>query len=142
MTNQTEHLDERTRHMLQECRTLATKRLPPLKDSIEELRTQSISSPNLDGMPHGSSNGDASANRLIRLEKREREYERELARLERLRKACRRAIRPLELRRRIFYESYYIEAEKASRARAEAGIAERTATKYIADIRAKKETGE
>ena len=135
-------LDERIKNTLQECRALINMEIPAIKECIKELQMQTISSPKLDGMPRGGAAGDAMANRLKRLEK----YESDLAftrrRLERLQKAAKRAVNGLEVRRRIFYESYYISGEKAAVARAEAGIAERTAGKYIADVRTKKETGD
>lgn len=139
---QEQQIDGRTRNMLLECRELITKELPALKECIKELRMQTISSPKMDGMPHGSATGDAMANRLKRMEKYESDLEHTLRRLEGLQRAARDAVAALEMRRRIFYESYYICGEKASVARREAGIAERTAGKYIADVRAKKETGE
>ena len=135
-------LDERTRNTLQECRALINTEIPAIEECIRELRMQTISSPKLDGMPHGGAAGDAMVNRLKRLEKYESELSYNKRRLERLQNATKRAIKGLEMRRRIFYESYYINGEKAAVARAEAGIAERTASKYIADVRAKKETGE
>lgn len=141
MTTQ-EQLDERTRNMLQECRDLVNTDIPAIEECIRELRLQTISSPKMDGMPHGSAAGDAMANRLKRLEKYESELAYNKRRLERLQNATKRAIKGLETRRRIFYESYYVAGEKAAVARVEAGIAERTASKYIADVRAKKETGE
>lgn len=139
---QEQQLDERTKSILQECRELINTDIPALEECIREMQLQTISSPKMDGMPHGSAAGDAMANRLKRLEKYESELTHNRRRLERLQSAARRAIRALETRRRIFYESYYISGEKAAVARVEAGIAERTAGKYIADVRTKKETGE
>lgn len=135
-------LDERTRNTLQECRTLINTEIPAIEECIRELRMQTISSPKLDGMPRGGAAGDAMANRLKRLEKYESDLEYTKRRLERLQKAAKRAVNGLEVRRRIFYESYYIGGEKAAVARVEAGIAERTAGKYIADVRTKKEAGD
>ena len=139
---QNQQLDERTKNMLQECRDLVNTDIPAIEECIREMRLQTISSPKMDGMPHGSAAGDAMANRLKRLEKYESELAYNKRRLERLQNAAKRAIKGLETRRRIFYESYYVDGEKAAVARVEAGIAERTASKYIADVKAKKETGE
>jgi hypothetical protein len=139
---QEQQLDERTKGILQECRELITEDIPALKECIREIRLQTISSPKLDGMPHGSTTGDAMTNKIKRLERYESDLKCNLRRLERLQSAAKRAVRGLEARRRIFYESYYICGEKAAVARMEAGIAERTASKYIADVRAKKETGD
>lgn len=126
--------------MLTRCKRLAAK-LATTEESIKELRMQTISSPKMDGMPHGSAQGDASAGRLARLEAREREYERDRRDLTLLRQTARRVIKLLDAKRRIFYEAYYIDAEKASAARKEAGISERTASRYINDV-IKKETGD
>ena len=139
---QEQQLDERTKNMLQECRDLVNTDIPAIEECIKELRLQTISSPKMDGMPHGSAAGDAMANRLKRLEKYESELAYNKRRLERLQNATKRAIKGLEMRRRIFYEAYYVNGEKAAVARVEAGIAERTAGKYIADVRTKKETGD
>lgn len=135
-------LDERTKNTLQECRALINTEIPAIEECIRELRMQTISSPKLDGMPRGGAVGDAMANRLKRLEKYESDLSFTKRRLERLQKAAKRAVNGLEVRRRIFYESYYIGGEKAAVARAEAGISERSATRYIGDVTTKKETGD
>ena len=41
------------------------------EDYLEELRRQTISSPNMDGMPHGSAQGDAMARLMIRKQQAE-----------------------------------------------------------------------
>lgn len=93
-------------------------------------------------MPKGAGGGDANANRLIMFEKREREIERGKRRLARVRNAAERAISPLKPQQRIFYHAYYIEALKISAAQAEARISERTAIRYLKEVRTKKETGD
>ena len=139
---QEQQLDERTKSILQECRELINTDIPALEECIREMQLQTISSPKLDGMPHGSAAGDAMANRLKRLEKYESELAHNRRRLERLQSAARRATRALEARRRIFYESYYVCGEKASVARTEAGISDRTATRYINEVRTRNEAGD
>lgn len=139
---QTERVDERTKGLLMECRKLAQE-IALREEGLRELRMRTISSPRLDGMPHSSGSMDASTNKLIQIERREREIQRDKGRLQRLRSAARRVVKPLKPEQCIFYTEYFIEAQKARTARIMAGISERTMTNYLAIIRgAKKETGE
>lgn len=125
----------RTKDMLQKCRELAQE-IQLREEGLKELRAQTISSPKLDGMPRGNVGHNANDNRLIQIEKRERDIERDKRKLERLRNDARRAIRPLKPEQRIFYAEYFIEAQKARAARTMAGISKRTATRYLGEIRA------
>lgn len=131
-------IDGRTAAMLAGVRALAEE-IAPREAGLYELRTRSIGSPAMDGMPRGGGARDANAERLARIERVEQAISRDKRRLERKRQEARRAIRTLDARRRIFYTAYYIDADKASAARVLAGVSQRTAMRYIKDI--KKEAG-
>ena len=134
-----ERIDKRTRHILKEARELA-KEIELKEEGLRELLMQTVSSPSMDGMPKGSGGHDASAARLAREEAMREDIQRGKERLQRIRRAANRGIKPLSASRRIFYQIYYIDAQKASAARTMARISERTAQRYISDIN-KKETG-
>ena len=134
-------LDERTKNTLRRCRDFA-KEVKLREEGLHELRMQTISSPNMDGMPGGSRSVDASTRRLISIEKRERDLERDKRSLETMRRAAGSALEGLKPEQRVFYREYYIEAHKASTARVIAGISERTAMRYLQLIQENKKTGD
>lgn len=105
--------------------------LDRLRESLAELEGQTIGSPKLDGMPHGGSQSDAMAGRLIRkqrLEERVRDAERQLRRAI---NTAKRVIAPLPARMRLFYEAYYIEGYKLEDACSYARVCIRTGNTYV-----------
>ena len=126
--------------MLMEARDLADE-LGRMRDALREMELETISSPNMDGMPAGSSDGDGIGRRLARIESMRAKVEREEGRLERLRKRCMGYIRGLRAAERMFLTAYYLDAEKAVRAAMIARISDKTAGRYIKRIE-KKEAGD
>ncbi len=108
--------------------------LERLEDGLEELKRRTISSPNMDGMPHGSSQGDALPAALIRMQDMEDKLGRTSERLRRAQNAARRIIRQLPVVKRIFYEAYYVEHDKHDAACRVAGISESTGYRYMRQL--------
>jgi hypothetical protein len=133
-------LDRRDKYILHECRELAQE-IALREEGLVELSTKTIGSPNMDGMPKGSGTHSASDSRLMQIEKYEHDLERDKRRLERLRRDARGAIKPLKVAQRVFYEEYFVQAQKAHVARLMAGISQRTMTNYLAEARIDKEIG-
>lgn len=133
-------LDKRDKYILHECRELAQE-IRLREEGLQELRMKTIGSPNMDGMPKGSGTHSASDNRLIQIEKYERDIEHSKRRLERLKDAARAVIKPLKVAQKVFYQEYFVEAQKAHIARTMAGVSERTMTNYLAEARIDKEIG-
>lgn len=100
------------------------------EDYLEELQRQTISSPNMDGMPKGSAQGDAAARLMIRKQQAEAKLEQAKRQLERSKKAARRVIAKLDVRMARFCEAYFIEGEKLEAASAFAGVCVRTGSNY------------
>ena len=134
-------LDKRDKYILHECRELAQE-IKLREEGLKELRMQTVASPNMDGMPKGSGNASAIANRVIQIEKRTKDIERDKRRLERLKERARAALKPLKVAQKVFYQEYFVEAQKAHVARTLAGISERTMTNYLAAACIDKETGD
>lgn len=137
---QAQYMSDNTKNMLIRCRDWA-KEIKLREDGLRELRTRTISSPNLDGMPRGGGDADANARRMIGIEKRESELKQERRGLNALKNKAKKALEGLKPSQRIFYQEYYIECHKCAAARVLAGISERTAMRYIQMIQGKKETG-
>lgn len=104
------------------------------EDYLEELRRQTISSPNMDGMPHGSAQGDAMARLMIRKQKAEERLKYAKEQLERSRQEARRILFRFSTPQRRFYEAYYVEGEKLETAAMFAGVSLRTGTRYIGQV--------
>lgn len=107
------------------------KEVRTLQDGLEELKRQTISSPKMDGMPHGSTQGDGIAAVMIRKEKQEQSLASAQRRLERAAKAAQRVVRSLPSSKRLFYAAYYIDGEKQLTACDVAGISESTGYRYM-----------
>lgn len=101
------------------------------EDYLEELRRQTISSPNMDGMPHGSAQGDAMARLMIRKQKAEERMQYARENLERSRREAARILSRFDTRQRRFYEAYYMEGDTLEAAAMFAGVSLRTGTRYI-----------
>jgi hypothetical protein len=108
-----------------------------LRDNLREAELQTISSPNMDGMPKGSGDGDAIARQIMnkdRLLSKLRGAEKALKRSRTIAgKALRNAKAPL----RMFCEVYFLEAGCLEAACIYARIDKRTGERYSADINRK-----
>lgn len=85
----------------------------------------------MDGMPHGSSKGDAMASLLVQKQSMEELVGNASDRLRRAQNVARRIIKPMPAAKRLFYETYYIENGKFSTACAIARISESTGYRYM-----------
>lgn len=112
------------------------------EDYLEELRRQTISSPNMDGMPHGSAQGDAMARLMIRKQQAEERLKYAKEQLERSRQEARHILFRFSTPQRRFYEAYYVEGEKLEAAAMFAGVCKRTACSYIKQVSEKDTKGE
>lgn len=114
----------RARRLLEELRKL--------KKELDEQRIVALRSPPLDGVPGRCADADRMTARLIRIEKMERR-ESALLRMavgaqEAAQRVCRRMT---DQRMRLFFETYYADAQTLQTARRIAGIAQRTALQYV-----------
>ena len=102
-----------------------------LEDGLKELEHRTISSPNMDGMPHGSSQGDAMALLMIHKQRQVERIGNALERFKKAQNAARRIIKDMPASKRLFYEAYYVEHGKHSLACMIARISERTGYRYM-----------
>lgn len=107
------------------------------KDGLRELRllSVSISSPNMDGMPKGSTNADKNARVLARIEAQEREIAALSAELDRAKVIARRAIDELTGAFKTFCESYYLDGDPFEVAQAACAMSERQCRRYMQAIK-------
>lgn len=106
--------------------------LRKLRKELDEQRTVALRSLPLDGMPGRCADADRMTARLIRIEQMERR-ESALLRMavgaqEAARRVCRRMT---DQRMRLFFETYYADAQPLETARRIAGVALRTALQYV-----------
>ena len=85
----------------------------------------------MDGMPHGSSHGDAMASLLVQKQRMEERVGNASDRLRRAQMIARRIIKPMPAPKRLFYEAYYIENGKLAAACLIARISESTGYRYM-----------
>ena len=119
--------------MLRRCRDLADE-IARLRDNLKEEELRTISSPNMDGMPHGTSTGDAIPRQILRKDKflsKLRTAERALKRSQNL---ARKALQHVKAPFRMFCEAYFIEAAAFDDAVAYARIDKRTGERYRAAV--------
>lgn len=102
-----------------------------LQERLDEMQQQTVSSPRLDGMPRGGSQGDAMASALIQRQAQEERLQRAQKRLQKAQKDARRITARLPAPMRLFYEAYYIDSEKIDVSCSIARISESTAYRYI-----------
>lgn len=93
-----------------------------------------MSSPNLDGMPKGSSTGDAIARQVARADALREKIERVEKALKKTRNAGRKAISEARAPLRMFCEVYFLENRPLEAACSYARIDKRTGERYRADI--------
>ena len=126
-------LTDKERHMLRRARDLADE-VERLRENLRELELQTISSPNMDGMPHGSGAGDALARRVIRKEKIESKLRSAERALNRSRTVGGKALRGVKASMRMFCEAYFIGAASLEESCRYARIDERTGERYCAIV--------
>lgn len=105
--------------------------LRKLRRELDEQRTVALRSLPLDGMPGRCADAERMTARLIRIEKMERR-ESALLRMavgaqEAAQRVCRRMT---DQRMRLFFETYYADAQAFETAIRTAGVAQRTACRY------------
>lgn len=98
---------------------------------LEELQRQTIGSPNMDGMPKGTSQGDVMDRLMIRKQEAEERLQRAIRRLERSKRTAGRILSRLDVGMARFYEAYYVNGEKLEAAAVFAGVSPRTGSNYI-----------
>ena len=128
------NLTELDREALLEVRT-AEKRVQDLEDGLRELELKTISSPNMDGMPKGSSDGDASTRRLISMERAKHRLKMAEKDLRTARRRAERVCRKMDGHMRSFCESYYVDCQPFSVAQKLSGVSERQCYRYMQDIK-------
>ena len=102
-----------------------------LQERLDEMQLQTVSSPRLDGMPRGGSQGDAMASMLIQRQAQEDLLQRAQKRLQKAQKDAERITVRLPAPMRLFYAAYYIDGEKFDAACSIARISESTAYRYL-----------
>ena len=111
------------------------KRVQDLRDGLRELEAKTISSPNMDGMPRGSGDGDASARRLISLERAKHRLKMAEKDLQTARRRAERVCRKMDGHMRGFCEAYYVDCQPFSVAQKLSGVCERQCYRYMQDIK-------
>lgn len=126
-------LTNRERFMIRRARDLQDE-LTRLKECLKEAELQTISSPNMDGMPHGSGDGDAMARKIIRKDKLEQKIRTAERALKRSRAIGTKALRNVKAPIRMFCEAYFFECATFEESCAYARISERSGDGYRAMI--------
>ena len=126
-------MTERDKWHLRRARDLVDE-VTRLRDNLREAELQTISSPNMDGMPKGSGDGDAIARQIARRDKLQTKLRTAERALKRSRSAAGKALRGVKAPMRMFCEVYFLEAGSAEAACAYARIDKRTGERYSAEI--------
>ena len=119
--------------MLRRARDLADE-ISRLRDNLREAELHTISSPNMDGMPKGSSDGDAMTRQMIRKDKLQAKLRTADRALKRSRSIAGKALRDVKAPLRMFCEAYFLDAAPLEEACAYARIDKRTGERYGAEI--------
>lgn len=127
-------LTERDRKQLLAVRD-AAKDLQEAEDALKELELKTIGSPNMDGMPKGSSQGDANARHLIHLEYARAKRDKAEYALKKAKHNAHRVCRRLDGHMRKFCESYYAEGHPFDVAQIVSGVKEAQCYRYMAKVK-------
>lgn len=122
-------LTNRDRYMIRRARDLQDE-LTRLKECLKEAELQTIGSPNMDGMPHGSGDGDAMTRRIIRKDKLGQKIRTAERALKRSKTIGGKALRNVKAPLRMFCEAYFFECASFEESCAYAGICKRTGDDY------------
>lgn len=112
----------------------AVKDLQEAEDSVRELELKTVGSPKMDGMPKGSSTGDANAQYLIHLEYARSKLDRAHNQLARAKNNAYRVCRRLSGHMQKFCEAYYAEGFPFEVAQAMSGVKDRQCYSYMAEV--------
>ena len=126
-------LTDKDKYMLRRARDLVDE-VERLREVLREIRLQTVGSPNMDGMPKGSGDGDAMARRIIRRDKIESKLKAAERALNRARTVGGKALRDCRAPVRLFCEAYYLEAGTLEESCRIARIDRRTAERYCAMV--------
>lgn len=127
-------LTERGRKQLLAVRKAANE-LEEAEVALKELELKTVGSPNMDGMPKGSSQGDASTQHLIHLEYARSKRDKAEYALKKAKHNAYRVCRKLEGHMRKFCEAYYAEGFPFDVAQALSGVGERQCSRYAAMVK-------
>lgn len=106
--------------------------LRKLRKELDEQRTVALRSLPLDGMTGRCADADRMTARLIRIEQMERRESAILRMAVGAKEAARRVCRRMtDQRMRLFFETYYADAQPLETAIRTAGVAQRTALQYV-----------
>lgn len=119
--------------MLRRARDLADE-ISRLRDNLREAELYTISSPNMDGMPKGSSDGDAMTRQMIRKDKLQNKLKCAERALNRSKSIAGKALRNVKAPMRMFCEAYFLDAATFDEACGYARIDKRTGERYSAEI--------
>lgn len=131
-------LTEQDKWHLRRARDLVDE-VARLRDNLREAELQTISSPNMDGMPHGSSDGDAIARQIARKEKLEAKLRTAERALKRSQNLARKALQRVKAPMRMFCEAYFLEAAQLEAACIYARVDKRTGERYRASVNSTEE---
>lgn len=129
----TQALTERDKWHLRRARDLFDE-VTRLRENLKEAELQTISSPNMDGMPKGSGDGDAMTRQVIRKDKLQAKLRGAERALKRSQAAGRKALRNVKAPLRMFCEVYFLEAGSLEASCVYARIDKRTGERYSAEI--------
>lgn len=119
--------------MLRRARDLADE-VELLRENLKEVELHTVSSPNMDGMPKGSGDGDAMARVMIRKESLQKKIRTAERAMNRSRSEGRRALRNVRAPMRMFCEVYFLEAGGFEEACAHARISPRSGDECRAHV--------
>jgi len=124
-------LTNRDRYMIRRARDLQDE-LTRLRECLKETEMQTISSPNMDGMPKGG--GDAMTRRIIRKDKLEQKIRTAERAFKRSQTIGSKALRNVKAPLRMFCEAYFFECASFEESCSYARISERSGDGYRAMI--------
>ena len=126
-------LTENAKWHLRRARDLVDE-VARLRDNLREAELHTISSPNMDGMPKGSSDGDIMTRQYICKDKLQAKLRTADRALKRSRSIAGKALRGVKAPLRMFCEAYFLDAAPLEEACAYARIDKRTGERYGAEI--------
>ena len=133
-------LTDRERYTLRRARDIADE-VQRLQENLTEIDLQTISSPNMDGMPKGSGDGDAMTRRIIRRDRIVGKMQAAQRELDKLRTIGSAALKRTKTPIRMFCDAYYLQFAGLEEACNYARIDKRTGERYCAMINRESEDG-
>lgn len=127
-------LTERDRKHLLAVRKTAQD-LEEAEVALKELELKTIGSPNMDGMPKGGSQGDASAQHLIHLEYARSKRDKAEYAHKKAKHNAYRVCRKLEGHMRKFCEAYYADGLPFDVAQIMSGVKDAQCYRYMAKVK-------